>query len=225
MSPSRTRQRRYARGVSTAAIWRKASVLEPLAIFAIIMLYIWKWRFTHPSFWLPIVALILVSQVAHRDRARALGFQARNFGICVRRFGPALIGLALAMLSAGLLLGTIRPIGFEQGIQSFALYLPWGLFQQYLLNGYFLTRFETALSRNAASIVTSVLFSVVHSPNWFLMLITPVAAYGAIWVYRRYKNLYFLGLAHATIGFLLFLVVPDSVSHHLRVGPGWFTYR
>ena len=28
----------------------------------------------------------------------------------------------------------------------------------------------------------------------------------------RHKNLYFLGIAHATIGFLLFLVVPDSVA-------------
>jgi hypothetical protein len=209
---------------SLAAIWRKAGVLEPLAIFTLIMAYIWRWRFTHPRLWLPVVALTLASHVAHRERARALGLQTRNFGICMRRFGPALIGLALAMLSVGLLLGTIRPIGFEQALQSFALYLPWGLFQQYLLNGYFLTRFETTLSQNAASILTPVLFSVVHSPNWFLMLITPILAYGAIWVYRRHKNLYFLGLAHATIGFLLFFVVTDSVSHHLRVGPGWFTY-
>jgi membrane protease YdiL (CAAX protease family) len=189
------------------------------------MTYIWEWRFSHPRLWIPLVALILVSHLAHRDRASALGLQARNFGICLRRFGPLLIGLTLAMLGAGLFLGTIRPIGFEQAIQSFALYLPWGLFQQYLLNGYFLTRFETALSRNWASVITSLLFSVVHTPNWFLMIVTPVAAYGGIWVYHRYKNLYFLGLAHATIGFLLFLVVRDSISHHLNVGPGWFTHR
>ncbi|HEY1758928.1 MAG TPA: CPBP family intramembrane glutamic endopeptidase [Bryobacteraceae bacterium] len=211
--------------MSTAAVWRKASIIEALAAFAIIMVYIWEWRFTHPRFWLPVVALILVSHLAHRDRAPALGLQTRNFGICLSRLGPALIGLALAMLSAGVLLGTIRPIGFEQAGESFALYLPWGLFQQCLLNGYFLTRFEATLSRNAATIVTSVLFGIVHSPNWFLMLVTPVAGYGAIWVYHRYKNLYFLGLAHATIGFLLFFVVPDSVSHHLRVGPGWFGAR
>jgi len=53
------------------------------------------------------------------------------------------------------------------------------------------------------------------------MLMTPVAGYGAIQVYRRYGNFYFLGMAHATIGFLLFMVLPDSVSHHLNVGPGW----
>jgi membrane protease YdiL (CAAX protease family) len=206
-----------------ASIWRKVVVLEPFAIFILIMAYIWKWRFTHPRLWLPVVALTLASHVAHRERAAALGFQIKNFAVCLRRLGPVLIGLALAMFSAGWLLGTIRPIGFHQRIESFALYLPWGLFQQYLLNGYFLARFETALSRNAASILTSGLFSAVHSPNWFLMLVTPLGAFAAVWVYRRYKNLYFLGLAHATIGVLLFLVVPDSVSHHLRVGPGWFT--
>jgi hypothetical protein len=207
--------------VSTASVSRKVSVVEALAVFAIIMAYIWKLRFTHPAFWLPVVALILLSHLVHHERARALGFQAKDFGNCVRRFGPALIGLALAILSAGLLLGTIRPIGFAQSMGSFALYLPWGLFQQYLLNAYFLKRFDTVLSQNAANLLTSGLFCAVHSPNWFLMLVTPVAGYGAVWVYRQYKNLYFLGIAHAMIGFLLFVSVPDSVSHHLNVGPGW----
>jgi CAAX prenyl protease-like protein len=187
------------------------------------MAYIWKLRFTHPRFWFPVVALILLSHVAHHERAPALGFQAKGFGNCMRRFGPVLIGLALVMLSAGLWLGTLRPIGFEQAIGSFALYLPWGLFQQYLLNGYFLKRFDMALPRNAANGLTAVLFCAVHSPNWFLMLVTPVAGYAAVWVYRQYGNLYFLGVAHAVIGFLLFVAVPDSVSHHLNVGPGWFS--
>ena len=206
--------------VSTASVSRIVSVVEALAVFAIIMAYIWKLRFTHPAFWFPVVALILLSHVLHHERAQALGFQAKDFGNCVRRFGPALIGLALAILSAGLLFGTIRPIGFGQAMGSFALYLPWGLFQQYLMNGYFLKRFDVVLSQNAANVLTSGLFCAVHSPNWFLMLVTPVAGYGAVWVYRRYKNLYFLGLAHAMIGFLLFVAVPDSVSHHLNVGPG-----
>jgi hypothetical protein len=34
--------------------------------------------------------------------------------------------------------------------------------------------------------------------------------------------LYVLGIGHALIGLTLFIVVPDWVSHHLRVGPGWF---
>ena len=117
--------------------------------------------------------------------------------------------------------GTKRPIGFEHAAWSLGLYPPWGLFQQYLLNAYFLKRFDAVLSPRAAGITTAALFSAVHSRNWFLMLVAPVAGYGAIQVYRRYANLYFLGVVHATIGFLLFRVLPDSVSHHLKVGPGW----
>jgi membrane protease YdiL (CAAX protease family) len=54
------------------------------------------------------------------------------------------------------------------------------------------------------------------------MLVAFPAGYCSTLLYRRYRNLYILGLAHATVGFLLFLVVPDSVTHHLKVGPGWF---
>src|SRR5208283_3013176 len=114
--------------VSKVAASRKVGFLEALAVFAIIMAYIWKLRFTHPASWLPAVALILTSHLAHHERAPALGFQAKNFGNCLRRFGPALIGVALAILTAGVALGSIRPLGFGQAMGSFGLYLPWGLF-------------------------------------------------------------------------------------------------
>lgn len=200
---------------------RKLVFLEPLLIFSIIMLYIWKLRFVHPWLWVVALAPVLLSHLIRRERPPALGFRLDHLGACLRRFGPALLSLAVTLGIAGFLLGTIRPMGWEQVCLGIGLYLPWGLFQQYLMNGYFLKRFETALSPRSAGMLTAALFSAVHSPNWFLMLVTPVAGYFAIQVYRRYTNLYFLGLAHAVIGFLLFLVVPDSVSHHLNVGPGW----
>jgi len=37
----------------------------------------------------------------------------------------------------------------------------------------------------------------------------------------RYRNIYFLGLAHAVIGAVLFVAIPDSISH-LTVAPGFF---
>ena len=54
------------------------------------------------------------------------------------------------------------------------------------------------------------------------MGVTFLFGYCSARIYRRYRNLYFLGMAHATVGFLLFLVVPDSISRHLKVGPAWF---
>ena len=207
--------------MSRAPFSRLTGLIEALAMFATVMAYIWKLRFFYPKFWILPLALILISHLARRERPRDLGFRVANFGACVRSYAPALIALALALLIVGLLLGTMRPISTAQAFGSFALYLPWGLFQEYLLNGYFLKRLDTALSPDRSAILTSILFSMVHLPNWFLMLVTLVGGYAAILVYRKYRNLYFLGLAHAILGFLLFLTVPDSVSHHLNVGPLW----
>jgi hypothetical protein len=54
------------------------------------------------------------------------------------------------------------------------------------------------------------------------MAVTLPLGWYATQLYRRTCNLYLLGMVHALVGLLLFLVVPDSISHHLRVGPGWF---
>jgi len=198
----------------------KLRLLEPVFMFVGIMAYIWELRFTHPWAWIPLVGWILLSHVIRHERPPALGFRLTNLRDCLRIFGPILLALIFALSIAGVEFGTVRPIGAERGLFSLALYLPWGLFQQYLLNGYFLKRFDTVLAPRPAGVVTAALFATVHSPNWFLMLVTLVAGYAAIQVYRRYANLYFLAIAHAALGFLLFMVVPDSVSHHLNVGPG-----
>ena len=129
--------------------------------------------------------------------------------------------LALSLLAAGFLLHTLRPIRFDLGLAGWALYLPWGITQQYVLNGYFLRRLDAVFSRRASPIATSVLFSLAHLPNWFLMAVTLAGGLCCTRLYRRCPNLYVLGLVHGTIGFLLFLVVPDSISHHLRIGRGW----
>jgi membrane protease YdiL (CAAX protease family) len=90
------------------------------------------------------------------------------------------------------------------------------------LNGYFLNRLRAVVSVRAASLFAAILFALAHAPNPFLMAVTLPLGWGATLLYRRSRNLYLLGIAHAVVGLLLFLVVPDSISRHLRVGPGWF---
>jgi hypothetical protein len=203
---------------------RKYVVLEPFAVFVLIMAYIWELRFTHPAFWMGILGLMLLSHKARGEDAGMLGFRARNLAECLDTYSPVLVFVVLLMLAGGILLDTTRPIGFDEAVFSWVAYLPWGLFQQYILNGYFLNRFDASLGRRAGPVVSAALFSGAHTPNWFLMGITLLAGYLCARLYRRHKNLYFLGVAHGTIGFLLFLVVPDSISHHLVIGPGWFRH-
>ena len=205
----------------SCAAARKLNFTEPLAIFLLIEWYIWVLRRTHRLLWIPILAVIVISHLARRERPGSLGFQRANLRDCLHMYAPLLAFLGLAGVAAGLLLQTTRPVPFEQGTLALAAYLPWGVFQQYMLNGYFLTRFDAVLSRRAAPLVSAALFSGAHTPNWFLMAVTLVGGYAATQFYRRHQNLYFLGLADGVFGFVLYLVVPDSISHHLNVGPGY----
>ena len=197
-------------------------ILEPLAIFGLIAAYIWKLRALCPPCWIAIPALMIWSHIARRERPGALGFDLRALPGLLKKFGPALILVVAAMFSAGLLLHTVRPIGVLGAVFSLAVYLPWGVAQEYALNGYFFNRFTGAMPARASALLASALFCAAHLPNPFLMAVTfPLGWYATV-IYRRTRNLYLLGIAHAVIGWMLFLVVPDSISHHLRVGPGWF---
>ncbi len=206
----------------SVATRRRIEFLEPLALFVLIMAYIWGLRFRYHDMWMVILGLMALSHTVRQERMAALGFHLRNLRECLEEFLPVLGFIGLTLLATGILLQTTRPIRFGDGALAWVGYLPWGTFQQYLLNGYFMNRLGRVMTPRGASITSAMLFSGAHLPNWFLMAVTLAAGYVCARIYISHKNLFFLGIAHATIGFLLFLVVPDSISHHLIVGPGWF---
>jgi len=128
-------------------VYRKLAILEPLNVFGLIMAYIWELRPRHPNLWMAILGLMLLSQLVRREDAYSLGFRTRHMGDCWRELAPVLAFLALLMLASGTLLHTMRPIGVGTALASWAVYVPWGVFQQYALNGYFLNRFQAVLGR------------------------------------------------------------------------------
>ena len=198
------------------------SAMEAAAGFGLVMLYIWRLRFIAPRAWVLILAFFIVSHILRHERPANLGFRRANFRECVETLAPALLLLSLLLIAAGVLLATMRPVSLEYGCLCLLAYCPWGIFQQYLLNGYIANRLLAAYSARYVPLTAGALFAGAHLPNWFLMAVTFVAGYYSTKIFMRYRNLYFLGLAHAIIGTLLFLVIPDSISHHLTVGPGFF---
>lgn len=201
-------------------------LLEALSAFAVILIYIWWLRPYFPWLWIAILALIVVSHFLHHEGPARLGFGWREFKASFPVIVPWVLGLALAVWGTGMVFHSLReatPSGLLQGL---CLYLPWGVFQQYLLNGYFVNRllgfFGNATSR-AVPLAAGILFAGAHAPNWFLMIVTLCAGYVCARVFVRYRSVLSLGLAHGILGFLLFLVVPDSISAHLVVGPRYWS--
>jgi hypothetical protein len=204
------------------SVSRYVALLEATTVFAMIVLYIWRWRHPHPLSWAIILGLVLVSHVVHGETPTSLGFRLANLKSAMRVFAAAVLPLALALIALGIVSGTVRRVSLESGLSSLALYCFWGLFQQYLLNGYFVKRF-VEISPARAPMMAALSFSAIHAPNWFLMIVSLAGGFVCAKVYLRFRNLYVLGLAHGVIGFLLYLCVPDTISHHLYVGPKWFS--
>jgi hypothetical protein len=44
-------------------------------------------------------------------------------------------------------------------------------------------------------------------------------------MFRRYRNIFPLGLVHAALGLTIAASLPDSLLHHMRVGLGYLLYR
>src|SRR3974390_2943739 len=107
-------------------VFRRRAVLEPVAVFCLIMVYIWGVRYTFPVFWLAILAFMVTSHWVHQEEAVTLGFQAHNFRKCVEDFAPGVILLVLLLWGFGQLLATIRPIGYDRAMLAWAGYIPWG---------------------------------------------------------------------------------------------------
>jgi membrane protease YdiL (CAAX protease family) len=199
--------------------------VEVVSMFALIMLFIWKLRAIWPLAWVPAVGLIVLSNARRREGLDVLGLRWRDFSAGIRPgilFVAAIVGIAVG---AAILADTLRPVEVGPALAGIGLYCLWGLFQQYILNGFFLNRLrEITRAPHTAPLVAAALFSLAHLPNPLLMAVTFALGIVAAEFYLRYRNLLFLGLAHGIIGSVVFLVFPDSISHHLRVGPGYIAY-
>ena len=211
-----------ARGVDVRSR-RLSSALEVVAFLAGLLLYIWYFQARARLSWTVLLAMLVASQLLHRESPVALGIRWAGFAECARRYALPVIGAAAAAVVMGDLLHTLRPVSAIRVVGVFVGYTWWALLQQYLLNAFFVTRLSAAFADRyeyAIAPLAGGFFAAAHWPNPLLVYVTLVAGTLAAIVYRRHRNLLFLAFAHALLGTTIWFVVPDSVSHHLRVGPG-----
>ena len=204
----------------------KAAVaaLEVAAYFAGILAYIWRWQYSFPHAWVFVLALILVGHLLHRDTLKGLGLAASGLGATARIILPfalvcylPLVGYGFAERRLALLLPS------WQCLPPIFGYTLWCAFQQYLAQSCLHNRLM-AVMRNphARALLIGLMFSATHLPNPVLTAATLVAGFVFAEAFSRYRNIWPLALTQAVGGILLATVCPDSIIHHMRVGPGFF---
>ena len=103
-------------------------------------------------------------------------------------------------------------------------YVIWAAGQQFLLQSYFYVRFESLYGGRAAVVVSSVLFALLHLPNVWLTAMTVLGGVFFTAIFRRYRSLYPLAIAHALMGIAVAYSFPDSLMHHMRVGLSYWKF-
>jgi len=168
------------------------------------------------------LALMLLSQRAHGESARDIGWRMDNF---VR----ALASLALPMLVFAVLI--VITGWLTKGFRADKVYLwqwlawlpAWALIQQYALQGFINRRAQILCGRGFSSVVlVGCIFAVLHLPNPLLACATFVG--GLIWgsVYQRHPNLPVLAISHTLMSLVLVWALPPSMMSNLRVGFRYF---
>jgi len=137
---------------------------------------------------------------------------------------PAAVGLSILGILLAQNLGTFHEL-YQADLRHVGGYVAWTLYQQFLLQDYFVPRLTRLLNSNLAIGFAAALFANAHLPN--LPLVAATLVWGAVScvLFRRYRNLYMLGLAQGLLGLCFAVCIPDAMIHHMRVGLGYWRYH
>jgi len=137
---------------------------------------------------------------------------------------PAAMALtAMSIYGAGRI-GTFHPL-YAPDLAHVGGYVLWTIYQQFLLQDYFMPRLTRVFSVGGAIAIGATLFAVAHLPNLTLCLATLVWGAVSCLLFFRYRSMCVLGLAQGMLGLCFAMCVPDVMHHHMRVGLGYLHYQ
>ena len=199
--------------------------LEVFAAWGLIEMTIWtsgktQWRL----FWISAL-FIIGSTMVHRPSLRDIGLGRRGLRSSFWVI-PAAIALACAAVLLAWEAGTLHPLFGVVGVATHSsAYFIWAVFQQFILQSYFFLRLEKLVSARFAVFACAGLFCLVHIPNPVLVAVCLFAGWLACEIFRRTRNIYAIGVAHAILGLTIAVTVPDHIQRHMRVGIGYYHYH
>jgi len=192
-------------------------------VFALIMVAVWipQGR-VNTVVSLAAAFVILWFTVRGRYSIRELGLAQPVSGVAVMLvsgiFMVATIVVAGAVVHR---LGPAQPVPWKRAWQ----YAVWALQQEFILQSFFYVRLESLLGSRRAVWGAALLFCAPHLPSPLLTLLSFIGGLLFCEMFRRYRNIFPLGLVHATLGLTIAASFPDSWLHHMRVGLGYLLYR
>lgn len=212
------------RGISTQAAAVKVW-LEIAVAYALIEAALWTLPGPLMAVWI-LAAMVAIGWFTARGpyTASELGLSAPKPVAIVQMVAIGLLAAGMIWLLAGVSHSNTPPTHALPWRKAW-LYGLWALAQQFMLQSFFFVRLETLLGSRWARAASAVLFAAAHIPNTAL---TGLSLCGGLFfceMFRRYRNIYPLGLVHALLGLTIAASFSDALLRHMRVGIGYATFR
>lgn len=142
----------------------------------------------------------------------------------------------MATLAAGFLLALSVPVvakGLGLNVAPFRLlsfpqswrYAIWSLEQEFILQSFLFLRLETLLRSRWTVVWAAGLFALAHIPSPILTVLSLLGGLVFCEIFRRFRNIYPLGIVHALLGLTIATSFSDRWLHHMRVGIGYLTFH
>jgi membrane protease YdiL (CAAX protease family) len=199
-------------------------VIELVVGYAAIVAVIWTPEHLQRILSPLVLVLTLGIVLARRPSRDELGLGWRGF---VRSLWilPAATALGIVSAFVAAKFGTLHPL-YKGDFSHVGGYVLWTIYQQFLLQDYFMDRLlRLGASQATAVTIAGTLFAAAHLPSPLLTVATLLWGVVSCALFRRYRNIWALGLAQGLLGICFAICIPDALHHHLRVGLGYLRYR
>lgn len=173
--------------------------------------------------WAGLAALwVTFATLRSRRTASELGITSAGLRSSLWVIPAAMAISGLILLSAWQACTLHVLTGAHKPLWHAALYAIWAFVQEFLVLSFIYVRFEAAFGDRRSLFWTALLFSLAHIPNAILMCATFLMGLAFTALFRRYRNLYPLGLAHALLGLTMAIGIPPGITHNMRAGIAWW---
>jgi hypothetical protein len=195
--------------------------IEVALVFVLILAAIWTPQGQLNAFVsLSAAACVLGIAFAGRWTAREMGLSHPLAGAGkILLAGAALCGAIWMAGNAFRFAGPTYSIPWTRAWQ----YAIWAVVQQFILQSIFFVRLESMAGSRRAVLWTASLYAAAHIPS---PVLTVFSFFGGLLfseLFRRWRNIFPLGIIHAALGLTIAASFPDKWLHHMRVGIGYLT--
>jgi len=196
-----------------------------IVVYILIECALWSPDTAARNHWALVAALtVLAFVLIDRPSIRRLGLGLPNaFGATVVLI-VSVTGAFVLILAVNELGGQIDPSATLANLSRSFGYVIWAAIQELLLQSFFFTRCEDLFGSSTAVWAAAILFAAAHFPSPYLTTFSLAAGLFFCEMFRRYRSVYPLALAHAILGLAVAVAMPDSLMHHMRAGIGYLQY-